>query len=394
VDLPRNVDLTAPELQDDPYPVYEQLRQRCPVGFSEEQGGVWLLTTYDDVYAAYRNAAVFSSAQIRVPYVDDPFGKEIPLQLDAPEHGKWRKILDPLFSASRMALQSDLIREQAHSLMKDATRHETCEFVREFTVPFPSRIFCILLGLPPEELDQYLIWATTLADVTSSQLERARAFEDFKTAKSAVRDRVTQAIDDRRRGHLGDDVISKLLQSEIDARPVTDEEIRNLCGLLFMAGLDTVTQAIGSMVGYLAQHPQEREALVNDPTLIPRAVEEFLRWDSQVSPGRVVTEELEMNGQTLLPGDRALLITGSADRDESQFDHPEIVDFARTSNRHLAFGMGPHRCAGSHLARLELRIALEEIHGAMPVYSIAPGERIERHTGQLRGTHRLPLKIG
>ena len=196
---------------------------------------------------------------------------------------------------------------------------------------------------------------------------------------------------DEREVERRDDLLSQFLDAEVDDHSLTREDILDICYLFLLGGLDTVTASLGCMVSYLAQHPEQRQSLVDDPSLVPGAVEELLRWETPV-PGvpRVLTEDIEVVGEQLLAGDRVTLLLGSANIDVTEFPEPTTVDFERPANRHLAFGGGIHRCLGSHLARMELRVALEEMHRRIPDYSIKPGET-PKYTMGIRAVEHLPL---
>jgi cytochrome P450 len=218
--------------------------------------------------------------------------------------------------------------------------------------------------------------------------------EAYNRARDGVRE-----IFDNLRSHrsvegMRDDVVSFLLTAEIAGRKLTVEEFHNVCVLLFSAGLETVTATLGNFFWYFAEHQEQWQRLIDDPTLIPKAVEELLRLESVVSTGRVVKVETELAGTKLCPGNRLLLITGAADRDPAVFENPDEVVFERSPNRHLAFGVGPHRCLGSHLARMELRVALEEAIRLMPRFSITPGGKVVRTLGQIKAFDVLPLTVG
>jgi cytochrome P450 len=186
-------------------------------------------------------------------------------------------------------------------------------------------------------------------------------------------------------------MLTGFLEADVDGNRLTREDILDICYLFLLAGLDTVTASVGCMVSYLAQHPEQRQRLVEDPSQIPGAVEELLRWETPV-PGvpRVVAEDIELSGERLEAGERVTVLIGSANIDERGFPQPDDVDFERPANRHLAFGGGVHRCLGSHLARLELRVALEQLHGRIPDYSIKPGET-PQYTMGIRAVEHLPL---
>jgi cytochrome P450 len=384
-------DLDAPEIKDDPYSKYAELRRTCPVGFTGTRGGYWYISDYESVRAAFRNPEVFSSREIKIPYLEDP--DEIPLQLDGSAHARWREILDPLFTLNRIEGYRNLAQNECGTLISDFAAAGGGDFVQAFTVPFPSRIFCIIMGLEPAELDDYLVWQRALADVHNAPADRDAVLRRYSEAREEVHKVFARIREDRLRGGFRDDIVSALLTAQLDGRPVTEDEYHNVCVLLFAAGLETVTATLGNIIWWLAEHPKERQRLIDDSSLISKAVEEFLRYESIVATGRVVTQDTELGGQQLSPGDRVMLLTGSADRDEAVFDRPDEVIFNRSPNRHLAFGGGPHRCLGSHLARMELRIAVEEILRAMPDFEITPGAEVVRSMGTIKNFDALPLTL-
>jgi cytochrome P450 len=215
---------------------------------------------------------------------------------------------------------------------------------------------------------------------------------------NAIRRRAAQEIYDyflpviqARRAEPRDDLITRLVDAEVDGHRLTDEDILDICFLFLIAGLDTVTATLTCSVAYLAEHPDHRRTLVDDPSLIPAAIEELLRWETPV-PGvaRVCKRDTEIGGVEVAAGTRVTVMIGSANTDDTEFDHADTVDFHREGNRHLAFGGGVHRCLGSHLARLELRVAIEELHRRIPDYALAPGTVLE-YSEALRNVEPLPL---
>jgi cytochrome P450 len=273
-----------------------------------------------------------------------------------------------------------------------------CDFASAFTIPFPSRIFCLIMGLPPTSLDRYLNLQRDISNIAATRRrnvdDRPLALENYQRARAAVREIFVELKEDRLAHGFGDDVVSELLQLQVDGRPITDDEFHNVCVLLFTAGLETVTATLGNFFWYLAEHQEQWQRLIGEPSLIPRAAEELLRYESVVSAGRLVMTDTELGGQLLCPGDRLMFMTGAAGRDEHVFDQPDEVDFERSPNRHLAFGAGPHRCLGSHLARMELRIALEEATRLLPAFGLTPGQSPVRTLGQIKAFDVLPLSIG
>lgn len=389
-------DIDDLSIAEDPYRKYAELRAQCPVGFTETRGGYWYLTDYESVRTAFNTPDVFSSAQVKVPYIpeDDP---EIPLQLDGELHAKWRKILDPLFSKSRVATFLPLVQQQAEDLLDAAVQAGSGDFATAFTIPFPSRIFCIVMGLPADSLDQYLNLERDLANVAATRRadldDRAAALKAYNRARAAIRTIFADLKQDRLKNGMRDDVVSALLTGELDGQPISDEDYHNVCVLLFIAGLETVTATLGNIFWYLAEHQDQWQALRADPSLVGVAVEEFLRYESVVAPGRVVVSDTELHGATLHAGDRVLLFTGSAGRDETVFEDPDEVVYSRKNKRHLAFGSGPHRCLGTHLARQELRVALEAAIPRISEFHLTPGHQVIRKMGQTKSFDVLPLTI-
>ena len=220
------------------------------------------------------------------------------------------------------------------------------------------------------------------------------ALSELYSAGAAASAIFREVITERRAsGAIGDDVVSELVRARVGARPLTDDELVNILSLLTAASLDTTASALANMVAWLCENPAARDLLVNEPDRLPAAIEELLRWDQMTLNGRLVRQEVTLHGVTLRPGDRVMMLNAAAGRDPRVFDDPELVDFEREGNRHLAFGAGPHRCLGVHLARTALRIALEEWHRAAPRYSLRPGSQPTRRLKQLRAVIALPLSI-
>ncbi|MGA8724625.1 MAG: cytochrome P450 [Acidimicrobiales bacterium] len=265
---------------------------------------------------------------------------------------------------------------------------EGCDFHEEFATPLPSGIFLALMGLPTEDLPQFLQWRddTIRPDVPPGDFEAAERVR--KQTAAAVNEYFREAIAERRK-EPNTTLLSDVVQSTVDGEPLSEVELLGICHLLFLGGLDTVTATLDCMVAFLAEHPAERARLTADPDGLPSAVEELLRWSTpvQVVP-RMVAQEVEMGGVTLEPGDRVTLVLGAANCDPDAFESG--WDLGRSPNRHVAFGAGNHLCLGAHLARLELRVALEEFHRRIPNYRIADGAELLFSPG-IRQTQSLPL---
>jgi cytochrome P450 len=321
----------------------------------------------------------------------------IPLNIDPPQHSKYRKILDPLFAPKVMDGQEEDITMRANHFIDTFVDRGECNFSEEFAELFPSAVFLGLMGFPWSELD-------TMIGLRNGILHPQKSDPDalFDIEKRTAINRATglQIYEyfgtwlDERTARPQDDILTHFLQAEIDGEKLTREEILDICFLFLIAGLDTVSDSLTCFFAYLARDDEHRRQIVDDPSIINGAVEELLRWETPVPFGvpRVATEDTVLpNGQQVAAGCPVLVTYGSANVDSSEFEDAFDVRFDRTPNRHIAFGGGVHRCLGSHLARRELRIALREWHRRIPEYRIKPGhEKLEYPPG-LRHVKDLTL---
>ena len=367
-----------------PQAIYDMLREHSPI-LRTELGGT-MIARHEDVEFALRNADVFSSDMDAISIGN--VRPLIPLQINPPEHVKYRRLLDPLFAPKQVALLENDVRKLSNQLIDDFIDTGECEFNSAFAIPLPCTVFLRLLGLPLEDLELFLKFKNNIIR------PETREKEEYERIQAETGQQIYAYFDkvlDERQQQPRDDMLTGFLEADVDGNRLTREDILDICYLFLLAGLDTVTASVGCMVSYLAQHPGQRQRLVDDPSQIPGAVEELLRWETPV-PGvpRVATEDVELCGERIEAGERITVLLGSANIDEHGFPEPENVDFQRPANRHLAFGGGVHRCLGSHLARLELRVALEQLHERIPDYSIKPGETPEYSMG-IRAVEHLPL---
>jgi cytochrome P450 len=347
---------------------------------------IWVMTRYEDIHEALHDPGLFSSAAVSVI---DPVGAHRwnPEELDPPEHGKYRQLLTPFFSPGAVKQLEPRIRQWCRDLVDGFAGEGRCDFVDGFARLFPTIIFMGLMGLPVERAEAMLDWA--------HELMHTQPGDD---ADGLIRGGATQNImgllmglvADRRQ-EPRDDLVSTLVQAHIDGEPIADGELLQMLFLLYMAGLDTVAGELGAMFRHLAQHPDDRRRIADDPATIPLAVEELLRAYSIVSTGRLVTRDVDWHGCPMKQGHRVLLPTPAADRDPAEFPDAATVRLDRTHNRHMAFGAGPHRCLGSYLARAELTIALEEWHTRIPDYRIEDPSLVRLHSGGVAGFDHLPL---
>jgi cytochrome P450 len=362
----------------------DQWRERGPIHLGDAGNRFWLLTEMDGIRAAFQEPEVFSNTAIQCD-APNPDYHLIPEMLDPPEHGKWRKLMGPLFSPGVVAAMEAHIRARFDEILDDVAPRGKCDFVADVALRFPNTIFLELMGMPLTDADRFQQWEKAIIHEGSQSTPTAMA------AIGEVFGYFTRLIEDRR-ANPGTDIVSKALTWQIDGEPIRHEDLLSFCLLLFQAGLDTVAAQLTYAFYHLATNPADRQRIVDDPAIIPSANEELLRFYAIVAPGRKVMRDTEVAGCPVNAGDMVLLPISSANRDPHEFDRADEVILDRENNRHLAFGAGPHRCLGSHLARLELRVAMEAWHARIPVYEIDPAVAIEEHSAGLIGLNNLPLR--
>lgn len=383
--------LYDPATADSPHDAYRQIRAECPVVRTDGLAGdpMVYVSRYADVMWALRHPEVFSSGPGAVDIgQDQPL---IPLQVDPPDHAKYRRMLDPEFSPKKMAALEPDVRKLANEMLDEFVAKGACNFHEDFATPFPSAVFLRLMGLPQSDLEMFLQWRDDTIRPDTDDLDEAARIR--AEAGHAIAMYFESALEDRR-ADPDDGLLSRLAHAEVEGRPMTKDESLGVCHLLLLAGLDTVTATLDCMVTHLARNPELRQELVDDPSRTAAAVEELLRWETPVAMVvRVVAQDATFAGVDIKAGDGCAMLIGAADDDETEFVKAHEVDFDREANRHVAFGAGPHRCLGSHLARLELRVALEELHRRIPDYRIADGVEIH-HSPGIRQADHVPLVWG
>jgi cytochrome P450 len=380
-----------PDMAAHPQVMFKALRDECPVMAIEGTGVV--LTRKVEIDEALRHPEIFTS---NMDAVDLKNARPmIPLQIDPPEHKKYRKLLDPIFAPRRMAAMDDSVSRIVNNLIDGFIGQGEVDFAQAFSVPFPSEVFLTLLGLPLGELDRFLAMKDGIIrpDHVTGKPYGSRAVNDFQ---QKVADSVYEYFNevlDAREVTRQDDLLSLFLDAEVDGQRLTRNDILDICFLFLIAGLDTVTATLDCMFAFLAQHPEHRQQLVDDPSMIPSAIEELLRWETPVmGVVRASLEDTSLGGCPVKKGDQVMIMIGSANTDEAEFEDADTVRFDREANRHIAFGGGIHRCLGSHLARLELRVALREWHRRIPEYSVEPDHTLV-YTGGIRSIDHFPMRF-
>ena len=374
-----------PELAKDPFPVYDDLRTQCPVAHSDAYGGFFVLTRYEDIEAAARDHATFSSRSISVP---DPgvMPSSPPLDLDPPRHTAFRRVLLPYFSPGRTQKLEPITRAVAAELVKSFVEQGHCDVSQDFAKHLPIAVLSHVLGVEPRDEALFSNWTDLIVSGGPDP-------EVSANANVEIRDYFARLIEERRR-QPRDDLATFLVNAEVEGEAMTTADQLGVASLLLVAGIDTTWCTLGTSLWWLAQHPDARQHLIDDPALWPSAVEELLRRFAPVSVVRIVTKDVSIDGQIIPEDEHVLLPFAAGNLDGEAFPEPYTLQLDRAPNRHLAFGAGVHRCIGAHLARMELRIGLEEFLRAIPDFELDGDDPVSWKSGQIRGPSRLLLRWG
>jgi cytochrome P450 len=367
-------------IEHDPFEAFLEYRESEPF-WSEEFGGYWVFTRYEEVREIMQNPGLFSHARGGIPpiEVDEPL---MPSFFDPPYQTKLRGVILPLMTASKIARLEPKMHGVCQDLIATFKNQGHCLMVAEFARKYPIAIFSDLFGLPIERREEFRALAETFLHDPE-----ARA-----SAWSSIREIIRDELDQRRSAPR-DDMLGGVANGKIDGEIISDDVAVNLASTVFLGGLDTLPSNIGWAFRYLAEHPDQRQQLADDPSLAHAAAEEFLRvFPSVPRTNGTVTRDAHFHGVDLRAGDKVIGITTAANRDSAQFEDPMSVRFDRKINRHLSFSAGPHRCLGSHLARHELAVALQEWHAAIPSYRLPSNTDFKYHGGLVFALEELPLE--
>ena len=346
---------------------------------------LWYLLRHADINAALQDPALFSSRTVQ--YLGESSQRLLPEELDPPEHTKYRQLLSRPLSPGNVAKMEEAVRERCAVLIDNIQAKGSCDFVTDVALRFPTAVFLHLMGLPVSQAEEFVGLARTVLHTTGDEDPDQAIRGNAALQIVGVLARYLEARKTEPRG----DLLTLLSQASIDGAPLSHEDLLAMGFLLYLAGLDTVANVLAYSIRHLAEHPQLRSELTADPERWPSAIEEFLRFYSIATTARVVTSDVEFAGCPMKAGDRVVLPTAAAGRDPELFAHATEFDPNRSANRHVAFGAGPHRCVGAHLARLEMRIFFEEWHRRIPEYAVASGADIREHVGAVAGMKQLPL---
>jgi cytochrome P450 len=380
-----------PEWATDPYPIQDELRQRCPIAHTDRFGGGWLPVRYQDVAAIAYDTERFSSRSIimgnfRPPVDIAPIGGSPPISSDPPFHHDARKLLLPAFTKTAVSKLEPATRAFCHALIDKLEGKQAVDAAGDYAQHIPMRVIADMLGFPPEDGPKFREFVeNTLEGINLEPEERiARMSKLFDYILDQIHDHLARPRED---------LTTFLIDAELYGRKLEADHVAGTMVLLLIAGIDTSWSAIGASLWHLAKNPADRERLVAEPRLLPTAMEEFLRAYAPVTMARLVKDDMNWNGVDMKAEDWILLSFPAANRDPAQFERADEVIIDREVNRHAAFGLGIHRCVGSHLARMELRVALEVWLERIPEFSLADPDAVTWSTGQIRGPRHLPLRI-
>ena len=392
IDWSTEYDIFHPDYIADPFTIWDDLRKRCPVAHTDVLGGSWLPTTYEDVTAIARDIEHFSSKSITVfpPLNPDqePITIAAPISVDPPLHTYSRRTLLPSFSPRAVDQLEVFTRAWCRELMDGIAGRDTADAAVEYAQLIPAQVIAVMLGVPTNMKDKFTEWVRAVLENATYDLEgRQRASDE-------LREFFRSQVAERRAKGLGDDMISELLRArDPEGNPYPDKLVLGMCGLLLIAGVDTTWSGIGSSLWHLATHREDRERLLREPELIDSAVEEFLRFYSPVTMARVLHEDYEYKGCPMHKGDRVLMAFPAANRDPEAFEDADKFIIDREHNRHVAFGAGIHRCAGSNLARMEMKVAIQEFLARVPHFELDGSKEVTWAGGQVRGPRNIPIKV-
>lgn len=397
-DWATDYDILDPDYVRDPAPIWEDLRQRCPIAHTERHGGSWMPTRYADLQEMVRMVPALSSsspviippsAELREQLIAErrEYGSENPpITADPPEQKPYKQLILPFFTPKAVEGYRPLTEALCHDLMDRLLTKDKPDAAVDYAQQIPPRVIAHMMGIDHTRADEFTEWAQGILEL--GQLDPALRMK----YRAIIRDFFAEMVAERRR-NPGDDMISTLVASKIEGEPISDYTAIGICNLILLAGIDTTWSSIGAALWHLAGHADDRRRLYEDDSLFPSAVEELLRFYSPVKMGRKVTEPVEYGGVTMQPGDKVILNFPAANRDPEVFERPNEVVLDRQKNRHIAFGIGIHRCAGSNLARMEMEVALRVWFARTREFELRDAETVRWAGGQVRGPRIVPVTV-
>ena len=388
-------ELFDPEYVNDPTPFWKDLREQgCPFARTERRQVSYLPTTFAGVREIAGDHETWSSRSVSVvPDINpDPEQENLSeeerirsiIDSDPPYHTPERRLMLPFFSPKSVEKYREHTRDICRQLIREFIEAGEADVAEQYARQIPPRIIALILGIDPDMADEFTEWVQGFLEIGQVDAD-AREYYDEKITQFFIGE-----IGDRLE-NPGDDLISILLQAEIDGESLPVNVIQGNVGLMLIAGIDTTWSSIGSALWHLASHPEDRRRLVDEPELLPTAIEEFLRAYSPVTMARVAAKDTMLGDREVKAGERVVLSFPAANRDPEMFENPEEVIIDRQRNRHVAFGSGIHRCAGSNLARMEMTVAIETFLEMVPEFELADPDAVTWAGGQVRGPRHLPV---
>jgi len=391
-DWATDFDHMADEWAADPHAIIDDLRERCPIAHTDRYGGGWLPVRHEDVAEIAYDTDHFTSRSVvmgnhRPPLEFAPVGIAPPISSDPPFHHGARRLLLPAFAPRAIARLEPGTRAYCESLLDALDGRDVVDAATEYAQHIPVRVIADMLGFPSSDADLFRGFVHAVLEGINEPLETR--FERGQGLFSYLSAQVEDHLRTPR-----DDLTSYLIDAEMDGAKLDAGHVIGSMALLLLAGIDTTWSAIGASIWHLAKTPADRERLVAEPDLLPVAMEELLRAYAPVTMARLVRDDMDWHSSAMKAEDWILLSFPAANRDPSVFDDADRIIIDREVNRHVAFGLGVHRCIGSHLARMELRVALDTWLNRIPSFSLADPDAVTWSPGQVRGPRKLPIAIG
>ena len=387
-------DIFEPSFIANPYPGYSEIREsECPIAHTDRYQGSWLPTRYEDVVALAQEYEVFTSRGILVMppppgQAEGAYGGVAapPITSDPPDHHWHRRLILPVFAPQAVAKYEQGTKDLCNALIDEFIDKGTADAAADYAQHIPVRVISTMLGVPFDMEEEFTDWVRGV-------LENMHDLERRKRSRQSIIEFFLAQVEDRKKNPRDNDLITELLNTEVEGKKVPIEYVLGVCNLMLVAGIDTTWSAIGSVMWHMAQHPEHRKQLRENDDLWPTAIEELLRVYAPVTMARIVDRDIEFQGCPMKAGDRVLMAFPAANRDPRQFENPDEVILDREHNRHVAFGSGIHRCAGSNLARLEVRVALQTWLKRIPEFELVDPTTVTWAGGQVHGPRSCMVKF-
>jgi hypothetical protein len=393
LDWANDFDIFHQSYVTEPEHTWDELRGRCPIAFTERRNRAWLPVRYDDIAEIAHDVERFSSRDVGVVSINRDGETALtagapPISSDPPDHTWARRLLLPAFGPSAIDKMTPITRGLANELIDEFIDTGRGDAAADYAQHIPVRIIATMLGIPLEHEERFTGWVVKILQEGFHNIQGSRAALEEMVGYFAERIAEHRAIP---AGERPDDLLTLLIESDVDGEPIEDMHLLGTCFLLLVAGIDTTWSSIGSGLWHLATHPEDQRRLREEPELMDTAVEEILRMYSPVTMARYVTEDVEFKGCPMKEGDKVLMAFPAGNRDPEHFERADEFVIDRKRNRHFAFGSGIHRCLGSNLARMELKVAIQTFLDRVPFFTVEDPAKVTWVGGQVRGPRTVPV---